>query len=69
MPSSRRRAHRSRREAPGGEVAGQLATRTFGISARISRCSDEGWAWTSPEIWPAALDLELAWGRPWQWAA
>src|SRR5207248_11437734 len=36
----------------GGEAAGQLATRTLGMSARISPCSAAGWAWTSPEIWP-----------------
>jgi hypothetical protein len=44
--------------ARGGGVAGQLATRTLGMSARISPCSADGCAWTSPDL-AAALDLDL----------
>jgi hypothetical protein len=46
------RARRFLRETAGGGVAGQLATRTLVTSAMSSLCSAEGWAWTSPEIWP-----------------
>jgi hypothetical protein len=45
------RAATRRLAATGGGV-GQLATRTLGTSIMISPCSDDGCAWTSPEIWP-----------------
>jgi hypothetical protein len=41
-----------RARRPGSQTRGQLATRTLATSAMTSPGSDDGWAWTSPEICP-----------------
>jgi hypothetical protein len=47
----RRRRRPVRRSCSAGDTR-QLATRTLATSGMTSPCSDEGCAWTSPEIWP-----------------